>query len=286
MRTWDLVCKLTKPFYGTGIGRLPGVENLYLSVYRKWGMSKNPVLKFQDLEFELDPTSALTPPILTHGNWEPDETELFIKEVHEGMTVVDVGAGFGYYSCIASKLVGRRGRVYAIEPFPKAYNLLCRNIAKNSLTNIVPLRVAAWDSEGTIEFHATKTQSGISPIPHKSDVVLPVARLDTFITEEKVDLIKIDTDGHDSRVLGGMKRIIKDSLDLKLFIEVYPKGLVLAGSSDKALVSFLEEHFTLAIIDEKIHGLRQLGNQAYKEVSKATRLKGAVDLFCTRRLSE
>jgi hypothetical protein len=61
---------------------------------------------------------------------------------------------------------------------------------------------------------------------------------------------------------------------------------VLAGSSDKALVSFLEEHFTLAIIDEKIHGLRQLGNQAYKEVSKATRLKGAVDLFCTRRLSE
>jgi FkbM family methyltransferase len=279
MRTWDLVCKLTKPFYGTGIGRLPGVEDLYLSVYRKWGMSKNPILKFQDLEFELDPTSALTPPILTHGSWEPEETELFVKEVKEGMTVVDVGAGFGYYSCIASRLVGESGKVYAIEPFPKAYNLLCRNIARNHLTNIVPLNIAAWDSEGTMEFHATKTESGISPIQHKTDVSLPVARLDSLIPETKIDIIKIDTDGHDSRVLDGMKRILKDSPNLKMFIEVYPKGLTLAGSSDKALISFLEDHFTLAIIDGKM--LRQLDNQAYKEVYKA-----AVDLFCTRRLDE
>lgn len=284
MRTWDLVCKLTKPFYGTGIGRLPGVEDLYLSVYRKWGMSKNPVLKFQDLEFELDPTSALTPPILTHGNWEPDETELFIKEVHTGMTVVDVGAGFGYYSCIASKLVGETGKVYAIEPFPKTYNLLCRNIARNKLTNVVPLSIAAWDSEGRIEFHATKTESGISPIKHKTDVSLFTAKLDDLVSEQTVDIIKVDTDGHDSRVLGGMKRIIKDSHSLKMFIEVYPKGLALAGSSDKALINFLEEHFTLAIIDGKT--LRQLDNQAYKEICKATRLKGAVDLFCARRLSE
>lgn len=107
MKLWNLICRLTKPLYGTGIGRFPRIENLYLWAYEKWGMSSNPLFKFMDLEFELDPTSALTPPLPAFGVWEPDETELFTKEIHEGMTVVDVGAGFGYYSCLASKSVGK-----------------------------------------------------------------------------------------------------------------------------------------------------------------------------------
>src|SRR5258708_22402095 len=43
--------------------------------------------------------------------YEPDVTRLFEKTLRPGMTILDVGAYIGYYSVLASRLVGPEGRV-------------------------------------------------------------------------------------------------------------------------------------------------------------------------------
>lgn len=66
-----------------------------------------------------------------------------------GDTVVDVGANIGCFALAASKRVGARGRVFAVEPDLATYRQLVRNIELNGVANITPLQVAIADIEGT-----------------------------------------------------------------------------------------------------------------------------------------
>ncbi len=45
-------------------------------------------------------------------------TSLFLEKLGRGMCVVDLGANLGYFTMLASKIVGPSGRVYAFEPDP------------------------------------------------------------------------------------------------------------------------------------------------------------------------
>src|SRR5687767_4014640 len=60
--------------------------------------------------YELDPDDqAMTYVILRDGLWEPAETALIRSQLKPGDTFIDVGANFGYYTVLASKLVGPTG---------------------------------------------------------------------------------------------------------------------------------------------------------------------------------
>jgi protein-L-isoaspartate O-methyltransferase len=65
-----------------------------------------------------------------YNQWEPFETQIIQKLVKNGDTVVDLGAHIGYYTALASELVGKNGEVYSFEPEPKNFMLLkkmCKN---------------------------------------------------------------------------------------------------------------------------------------------------------------
>jgi ubiquinone/menaquinone biosynthesis C-methylase UbiE len=53
----------------------------------------------------------------TNNKFEPFETKIVNKLIHEGDVVLDIGANVGYYSLLFSKLVGNRGKVYAFDIF-------------------------------------------------------------------------------------------------------------------------------------------------------------------------
>ena len=60
-----------------------------------------------------------------------------------GSGCVDVGAHHGYYSLLASRLVGPTGRVFAFEPEPFNFARLSENVALNGATNVTPVALAA-----------------------------------------------------------------------------------------------------------------------------------------------
>ncbi|HEY3128368.1 MAG TPA: FkbM family methyltransferase, partial [Acidobacteriota bacterium] len=79
------------------------------------------------------------------GIWEPNLTNWISERLLAGDTFVDVGANIGYYSLLASKLVGESGRVVAVEALPQIFGILRDNLQANCAGNVRPVNIAAWD---------------------------------------------------------------------------------------------------------------------------------------------
>jgi ubiquinone/menaquinone biosynthesis C-methylase UbiE len=75
---------------------------------------------------------------------EPDRA-IDALELRAGDVVADVGAGSGYMSVRLAKRVGATGKVYATDIQPEMLALLERRLARDKVTNIVPILGAADD---------------------------------------------------------------------------------------------------------------------------------------------
>ncbi len=72
----------------------------------------------------------------------------FMKEfLREGDVFLDLGAHIGVFTLIASREVGKTGKVVSLEPHPQSYHRLCKHLELNSIENVVALNVAASDKE-------------------------------------------------------------------------------------------------------------------------------------------
>jgi len=173
---------------------------------------------------------SVTPYLVTHGYWEKCITDAFIARVKPGMTVVDVGANYGYYTLIAGGVVGTAGRVYSFEPNPRAFELLMKNIHVNWYGSVVRAhQLAVLDSKKQVELHALRHFQGSSslfvpelvpeadPPPERRPVVEAVP-LDEII-QERVDLMKIDAEGSEPLIFEGMRGIIARSPNLTILME-------------------------------------------------------------------
>lgn len=129
----------------------------------------------------------------------------------EGATFVDVGANLGYFTRIASRLVGPSGSVIAVEPAPAAYRLLRLNSA--DLENVTVVNKALAEKQGTANFYVRKKgdMSSLSEDSSADAIVVEISTLDRVLAGcRKVDLIKIDVEGFELGVIkGGLETIKK-----------------------------------------------------------------------------
>jgi FkbM family methyltransferase len=115
----------------------------------------------------------------------------------------------GYFSLLASKLVGTKGLVVAVEASPSTYSRLVSNIEMNGCTNVRAMNVAASAMEGTVScFKGPDTNVGTGSILESSDLpfeakIRSVAACDLLSTDEfkRCRLIKIDVEGAESPIL-------------------------------------------------------------------------------------
>src|SRR5712692_7132722 len=75
---------------------------------------------------------AVSTQIWCYGFFEEDVCLFLRRSLRPGMVVIDVGAHFGFFSLLASELVGSEGRIVAVEPMPETFGRLARNVAINS----------------------------------------------------------------------------------------------------------------------------------------------------------
>jgi FkbM family methyltransferase len=144
------------------------------------------------------------------GTYEPEQTRLFQDQVTAGATVLDVGAHVGYYTLLASVLVGPKGRVCAFEPNPENHEFLSRHVLLNGLTNVMVENAAVSNSNGTASFDFG-TGSGTGRLAEHGVLDVRTVRLDEFCRERKVEpgFLKIDVEGAELEVLRGADEIIR-----------------------------------------------------------------------------
>lgn len=175
---------------------------------------------------------------------EPQMRHAFERIAKSGMTVVDVGAFIGYYTLLAAKLVGNKGKVYAFEPDPSSYSLLKKNIDVNGLNKVVePFRLAISNREGKDTIFLDKySGSSLFNFPGSIENVIDVISLDKFFSQRgwpAADVVKIDAEGADKIVLEGMRELVRRNRSLKIILEFNPKWLETTGTNGEELLGLL-----------------------------------------------
>ncbi|MDO4575650.1 MAG: FkbM family methyltransferase [Planctomycetia bacterium] len=193
------------------------------------------------------------------GIWEQGTTELFLKSVRPGEVVIDIGANVGYYTLLASQLVGPTGKVYAVEPASLTRERLLRNLKLNHITNVVVLPYGSWDEEGEtyLNFH-TEERGRSSVIPGNAEektvrekILLKPLR-DLIPPEEysRIRLIKMDVEGAEHRTLKGLLPILEANQPMTIFSEVIPDSLkALGGDADEYIQTLRSLGFAIDVID-------------------------------------
>ncbi len=157
---------------------------------------------------------------LTGAKTHPSEIRLarfLIQRLREGDVFIDVGAHYGYFSLLASALVGSSGRVVAFEAAPATFPVLKTNIREAA--NVSAHHLALSDRDALLTFYEFPNlyseyntfditqfegEKWFARYPPEA-VKIPAVRLDTFLAEMGLcpTVLKIDVEGAEDKVVQG-----------------------------------------------------------------------------------
>lgn len=163
--------------------------------------------------------SVVTTVLIGEGDWLEREIEFWRNQIEPNMTVIDVGANAGVYTFSAALRVGSDGLVLAVEPTAKCVDYLHETCRINQLAQVRVCAGAASDRNGTAKLFLSHASELNEIISDESDTNLgniekvECFTLDSLIDREgvsRVDLLKIDAEGHEMQVLKGSDRILTE----------------------------------------------------------------------------
>ncbi|MFD2703188.1 FkbM family methyltransferase [Paenibacillus shunpengii] len=169
---------------------------------------------------------SLMPDLTIHGIFDPSLTKYLINTLKAGNKVIDAGANIGYFTVLASYLVGSTGKVISYEANPSTFNLLMENITLNLCQNTTAFNKAVYSHNDLLSFYVSERFSGNSSLYEPDD-----AYIKYFISDKvskkieieaeplnelletlgHIDLIKIDVEGAEYQTFLGMDRLIMNS---------------------------------------------------------------------------
>lgn len=168
------------------------------------------------------------------GTFEAKETEFVRNFIRPGQVCFDIGANFGWYTILLSRLVGSEGHVHAFEPIPHTFDVLHKNVTLNECENITITKVALDSKKGEKELFLPDIGVSGSFCLHEYEkdydiFRCPTETLDNYCIEHginRVDFIKADIEGAEWSMLKGATEIIRESMPV-LFLEIQQKSTTL-----------------------------------------------------------
>lgn len=164
--------------------------------------------------------ASFNPDRSTFEYWGDDIGDLrFLwKFLQRGMTFLDIGAYHGVYSVVAAKKLGRGGRVIAFEPSPRERQRMRLHLRYNGIESVTlePYALAAGEGKAAlavvVDGFTTMNSLRPPPIDHVTEqVTVDTTSLDAYLGREgidRVDLMKIDTEGGEVEAFRGADRLL------------------------------------------------------------------------------
>lgn len=172
--------------------------------------------------------------------------------------------------CYLSRFVGESGCVYAFEPEPKNFEVLKENKKLNDFKNVTIEELAVSDQTDFV-FLELSDDTGQHKISNNGIKVKSVI-LDEYFKNQTINFIKMDAEGHEHKILKGMKRILENP-NLKMVTEFYYKLL----DDPKDYFESLEQRFKLYDIRDNLKPITK--SEFFNKYNENT---GATDLLCLR----
>ena len=186
-----------------------------------------------------------------NNNWEPDETSYVKSRIEPGNVVLDIGANIGWFTLVAAEKLDGRGAIHAFEPRPGTVSYLQRTIAGNALQDVVTIwPVALSDEACELRLNwATNTENPGGSFVGEADeaamighdsVLVRAAKLDDLLPDIKPDMIKIDVEGAEPRVMRGARNALLRSR-CSILSELHPRQLQrVSGASCRTYIEDME----------------------------------------------
>ncbi|MBI5779285.1 MAG: FkbM family methyltransferase [Planctomycetes bacterium] len=264
----------------TGLGKIPGAGRFYNCVYSKLNPRCILLININGFKNKMYVNTAdigFIPMLLRYGTLQVEQYKIkvFTQIVKKGMVIADIGANIGYYTLIAARLVGKNGIVYAFEPAPNNYKLLCKNIRASGYLNVVPLQKALsnkqeklklYVSDAEMAGHSFSMNTRLNSLKNLDDqinsVEVEAVTLDEYymnvIKNTRIDILKINIEGAEELALDGANKILTNS-NPKILIEFWPYALKNLGTDPVKLLHKLRKYgFKIQFIDEKKQSLEPI----------------------------
>ena len=153
---------------------------------------------------------------LTPDQMEAETLDTFCWQYPPGSgdVVVDAGAGIGEEALTFSRLVGRTGRVVALEAHPDTYARLRLTVELNGLANVETAQLAVADGPGELRIEAGTDDGHIrNALTDSADSFgVPADALDGIYEHyglDRVDLLKINIEGAERLAIAGMTEALQ-----------------------------------------------------------------------------
>jgi len=182
-----------------------------------------------------------------------------------GDVCVDVGANIGCFSLYCAQ-TNKSGQIIAVEPDPETFSCLIENLRMNHADNVIPLRAAISNKSENITLNVgpgsnmARVSKSNSSVPF-AQINVPGYTLDDLVKSNnlgKIDLLKIDVEGHEVECLKGARNALR--LTQRIVLEFHSeqiKQLVIQILSDAG--------FGLSEKDTLIYGVNlRAGRAAFK----------------------
>jgi FkbM family methyltransferase len=161
--------------------------------------------------------------ILNYKNETASGEEHFLRERLRGSVkpvVFDVGANRGDYS-LAVLAANPGAQLFSFEPHPETFRRLSENLGQRAVQMINAAcgktkgEMVLYDHSTEGSTHASLYRDVIEELHHQQSQgqTVEVIDLDSFTNEhgiDFIDLLKLDTEGHELEVLGGAQRLLRE----------------------------------------------------------------------------
>jgi FkbM family methyltransferase len=202
----------------------------------------------------------------------------YIQEnIHPGDVFIDVGAHIGIMTLVAAQAMKNKGVIHAIEPYFRNRVILEKNIKLNKIriANIRPFAIS--DKEDFHDLFLNPDNTGDNSLfyfKERERIHVKAFKLDTLYPV-RIDLLKIDTQGNEVRVILSAKELLRKGRIKKMIVEFYPFGLMLAGSSPETLLRLIREYgFSL----KDFEGKELFPKKLIREITPTK--KNFINLYC------
>ncbi|OGZ03089.1 MAG: hypothetical protein A2430_01915 [Candidatus Liptonbacteria bacterium RIFOXYC1_FULL_36_8] len=212
--------------------------------------SRTVIKKIDGIIYKLDLREFIDYEIYKNGCFEPETTKAIELLSKPGFTIIDIGANSGCHTLRFAKIVGPNGKVFAFEPMSWAFKKLKENVSLNKFKNIILEQKALSNKK---ENNVSVNFSCSWPINTNSKKLHPIHKgkimedksdfitLDEYLEKNKVgkiNLIKLDVDGFELKILKGTLKTIKTSHPI-IILEIGRYTLKEQGDYPEDLVDLL-----------------------------------------------
>lgn len=223
-------------------GFMRPVHRLGLACARHWPWPYAVTL-YEGSRMYVDLRSGIGRALFMKGIFDPVVFEVLKDRLTPGATFIDIGANVGYYSVLASRMVGSMGAVHCFEIDPRPLRCLRRNASKSPLRNIYVHEVAVGDREGEAVLRQEKECGNSSVHASGSGRRVALTTLDAWQESQpllgQITAIKVDIEGGELLGLMGARKLMARHQPT-IVCECCPQLQERAGHGHDELLQFFE----------------------------------------------